>query len=183
MESLGAGLNTPLIAVRAIHFAATAMTTGTLVFRTLVLEPALRSEQAACSGQTASDLEAQMLGVAWIGLGLTAVSGVIWMLCEAASMSGFPFSEAMTSSLLLTVLQETQFGWVWDIRLVLELILAICLACHRFAAANWLALGAGLGLAAGIAWTGHAGSTPGELGNFHVAADALHLPGLEVWCR
>jgi putative copper resistance protein D len=96
-------------------------------------------------------------------------------------MSGFPFSEAMTSSLLLTVLQETQFGWVWDIRLVLELILAICLACHRFAAANWLALGAGLGLAAGIAWTGHAGSTPGELGNFHVAADALHLLAASAW--
>ena len=34
MDWLDAGLNAPLIVVRAIHFAATAITTGALIFRT-----------------------------------------------------------------------------------------------------------------------------------------------------
>jgi copper resistance protein D len=181
MEWFGAGLNAPLIAVRAIHFAATAMTAGTLVFRMMVLEPALRSEQTPCSVLAANDLRRQTLRVAWIGLVLTVVSGAIWLLFQAASMSELPLGEAMTSSLLGTVLQETQFGRVSEIRIVLALILAMCLAYHSFALANWLALGAGLGLAAAIAWTGHAGSTAGELGNFHVAADALHLLAVAAW--
>jgi putative copper resistance protein D len=182
MDWLGAGLNAPLIVVRAIHFAATAITTGTLIFRTVVLEPALRSEQVPCpGGQKADKLRTQSLSLAWIGLGITVVSGVIWLLIEAASMSERPFDEAMSSSLLLTVLQETQFGQVCEIRFLLSLVLAACLAYHRFALANWLALGAGLGLAAAIAWTGHAGSTPGELGKLHLTADALHLLAASAW--
>jgi copper resistance protein D len=181
MEWLGADFNAPLVAVRAMHFAATAITTGALVFRTLVLQPALGSEQVPCPRQKADKLWTQILSLTWIGLGLTVVSGVIWLLIEAASMSELPFDEAMSSSLLLTVLQETQFGLVCEIRLLLSLVLAACLAYHHFAFANRLALGAGLGLAAAIAWTGHAGSTPGELGSLHLTADALHLVAASAW--
>jgi putative copper resistance protein D len=181
MEWFGAGLNAPLIVVRGIHFAATAITTGVLVFRTGVLEPALRSEQVPCPDQKANKLRTQILSLAWIGLGLTVVSGVIWLLIEAASMSERPFAEAMSSSLLLTVLQATQFGQVCEIRVLLSLVLAACLVYHRFAFANWLALGAGLALAAAIAWTGHAGSTPGELGTLHLTADVLHLLSASAW--
>jgi copper resistance protein D len=181
MEWLGAGLNSPLIVVRAIHFAATAITAGALVFRTVVLEPALRSEQVRCPGRKANKLRTRILFLAWVGLGLTIVSGVIWLLIEAASMSELTFDEAVNSSLLLTVLQETQFGQVCEIRVLLSLVLAASLAYHRFAFANWLALGAGLGLAAAIAWTGHAGSTPGELGSLHLTADAFHLLAASAW--
>jgi copper resistance protein D len=181
MELVGAGLNTPLIVVRAIHFAATAITTGAVVFGTVVLEPALRSEQGPCRGRKPNELRRQMLFLAWIGLGLTVLSGVIWLLIEAASMSELPFDQAMSSSVLVTVLQETQFGQVCEIRILLSLVLAACLAYHRFARADRLALAAGLGLAAAIAWTGHAGSTPGELGNLHLTADALHLVAAAAW--
>lgn len=181
MDWLGAGLNAPLIVVRGIHFAATAITTGVLVFRTGVLEPALRSEQVPCPGQKANKLRTQILFLAWMSLGLTVVSGVIWLLIEAASMSERPFAEVMSSSLLLTVLQETQFGQVCEIRMLLSLVLAACLVYHRFALANWFALAAGVGVAAAIAWTGHAGSTPGELGSVHLTADVLHLIAASAW--
>ncbi len=46
---------------------------------------------------------------------------------------------------------------------------------------RWLALAAALGLVAAIAWTGHAGSTPGEWGILHLAADALHLCAAAAW--
>jgi putative copper resistance protein D len=78
-------------------------------------------------------------------------------------------------------LNQTQFGAVAEIRFGLAITLATCLACYRFALAERLALAAALGLTAAVAWTGHAASTPGELGNLHLAADALHLVAASAW--
>lgn len=166
----------PLIAVRAIHFAATAVITGTLVFRAVVAKSAPVSEPAV-----ARRLQTQSLRVAWIALAITLLSGVIWLLLQAVSMSGLSPGEAMTSQVLSTVLNETQFGVVTEIRSVLAIILATCLAYDRFPLADWLAVAAALGLTASIAWTGHAASTLGELGNLHLAADALHLVAAAAW--
>src|SRR6476661_7452717 len=170
MDWLGAGIDGPLVVIRAIHFVATAITAGTLIFRAVVAEPALRSTQVATTV-----VRSQILLIAWTGLVIAAVSGLIWLQLQAASMSGLPLGEAMTWDVLSTVLNETQFGLVSKIRFGLAIILAACLAYDRLAPARWLALGSALGFIAAIAWTGHAGSTLGELGNLHLAADALHL--------
>ena len=95
----------PLIAIRGIHFAATAVVAGTLVFRAVVAKPALPAEQAV-----AEKLQAQSQRVAWIALAIALLSGVIWLLLQAVSMSGLPPDEAMTSQVLSTVLNQTQFG-------------------------------------------------------------------------
>ena len=107
-------------------------------------------------------------GVAWIGLAITAASGVIWLLLQAAAMSGLPLDEAMTPDVLSTVLTQTQFGLVSEIRFVLAVILAVCLAFDRLPLSRRLGACVGVGLIAAIAWTGHAGSTPGELGILHL---------------
>jgi|SRR5665213_534578 len=172
----GDALNDPLIITRAIHFAATAITTGTLVFQTVVAEPALRSADAV-----ASAVRTQIRRVAAIGLAITVVSGAIWILLEATAMSGLPFSEAITGDVLSTVVNETQFGLVFEIRSMLAIILAACLAYDRLPLARWLALASALGLVAAIAWTGHAGSTVGELGFLHLIADTLHLIAAAAW--
>jgi putative copper resistance protein D len=174
MDWFGAG--GALIAVRAIHFAATAVTAGTLVFRTMVARPASGPDPSS-----AKLLQAQTLRVAWIALAIALLSGAIWFLLQAVSMSGLPLPEAMTSRVLLTVLNQTQFGTVAEIRFGLAIVLAACLACHRFPLADWLALAAALCLTAAIAWTGHAASTLGELANLHLAADALHLVAAAAW--
>jgi putative copper resistance protein D len=176
MDSLGAGVDGSLIVIRAIHFAATAIVAGSLIFRAVVAEPALRSAQLATTV-----VRSQILLTAWIALAIAAASGVIWLQLEAASMSGRSFGEAMTSDVLSTVLNETQFGLVSKIRFVLTIILAACLAYDRVALLRWLALGSALGLVASIAWTGHGGSTPGETGEVHVTADALHLCAAASW--
>jgi putative copper resistance protein D len=116
-----------------------------------------------------------------IGLAIAVASGWVWFQLQVAAISGLPFGEAMTSDVLSTVLNETQFGLVSKVRLVLAIILAICFAYDRSAPARWLALGSALGFIAAIAWTGHAGSTLGELGNLHLAADALHLIAAAAW--
>jgi copper resistance protein D len=176
MDGLGEGIDAPLVVIRAIHFAATAVTAGTLIFRAAVAEPALRSTLGPSTA-----VRWQILKVAWIGLAIAAGSGVIWFQLQAASMSGLPFGEAMASEVLSTVLNETQFGLVSKIRFVLAIILAACLAYDRLAQARWPALGSALGLVAAIAWTGHAGATAGEMGKLHLTADVLHLLAAAAW--
>jgi putative copper resistance protein D len=176
MDWLGAGVDGPLIVIRAIHFAATAVVAGSLIFRAVVAEPALRSTQVETTV-----VRSQVLRVAPTGLIIAAVSGVIWLQLQAASMSGLPFGEAMTLGVLSTVLNETQFGLVSEIRFVLAIILAACLAYDRLALLRWLALASALGFIAAIAWTGHAGSTLGEIGNLHLVSDVLHLIAAAAW--
>ena len=172
----GDAVNDSLIVIRAIHFAATALTTGTLMFQAAVANPALHSAEAV-----ATVMRAQIRRVAWVGLAITAASGAIWVLLEAAAMSGLAFSEAITANVLSTVVNETQFGLVFEIRSVLAIVLAACLAYDRLPLARWLALASALGLVAAIAWTGHAGSTPGEMGLLHLTADTLHLIAAAAW--
>ena len=177
MDGLGAGIDAPLVVIRAIHFAATAITAGALIFQVVVAEPALRSAPAAM----AAVVRSQIRLIAWIALATAAASGVIWFQLQAAAISGLPFGEAMTSDVLSTVLNETQFGLVSKIRVLLAVILAGCLAYDRFAPARRLALGPALGFTAAIAWTGHAGATLGEMGNLHLTSDVLHLVAAAGW--
>jgi putative copper resistance protein D len=172
----GDAVSDSLIVIRAIHFAATALTTGTLVFRAVVADPALLSAEAV-----ATVMRTQIRRLAWVGLAITVVSGAIWLLLVAAVMSGLALSEAITADVLSTVVNETQFGRVFEIRSLLAIILAACLAFDRLPPARWLALASALGLVAAIAWTGHAGSTPGETGFLHLTADTLHLIAAAAW--
>jgi putative copper resistance protein D len=165
-----------MVTTRAVHFAATAITVGSIIFRIAIANAVLRSHKAAtASFRTAT------LRLASLGLAATVISGMIWLLLQAASMSGLPFNEAMTADVLSTVITETQFGELTAIRLGLAVMLAACLAYDVTVTAQWLGLGAALGLAASLAWTGHAGSTLGATGYLHVAADALHLIASAAW--
>jgi copper resistance protein D len=176
MDWFGVPVDGPLVVIRAIHFFATAVMAGSLIFRAAVAEPALRSTQGATKA-----VRSQILLMAWTGLVVSAVSGAIWFLLQAASMSGLPLGEAMTADVLSTVLNQTQFGLVFEIRLVLAAILVACLAYDRLALSRRIGLASALGLTAAIAWTGHAGSTVGETGSLHLAADVLHLTAASAW--
>jgi copper resistance protein D len=176
MTSFGAEIDGPMIVVRAIHFAATAVTAGALIFRAVVAEPALGSQH-----QASAIVRSQIRAVAWTGLAVAMASGLTWVLLVTMSLSGEGLGEAVMSGALRDVLNLTQFGLVSQIRLVLAIMLATCLAFDRLAPARWLALAAALGFVISIAWTGHAGSTAGALGNLHLAADTLHLAAAAAW--
>jgi putative copper resistance protein D len=176
MDWFGAGVDAPLIVVRAVHFTATAVTTGSLIFGATMAKAALRP-----TDPVAALLRKQTLVVAGIGLAIGTLSGVIWFWLQAAAMSGLPLGEVGEPGVLSTVLIQTQFGQVAGIRLALAIILAACLVRDRLPFASGLALAAAFGLTAAIAWTGHAGSTPGEMGNLHLVADALHLLAASAW--
>ena len=176
MNWFEASVDGPLVVIRAIHFTAAAIMAGSLIFRTMVAEPALRSERS-----TAIAVRKQNLRVAWLGFVFASASGLIWVLVQTASMSGLPLGEVASSDVLSTVLNETQFGLVSQIRLGLAIVLATCLVYDRFPWAPWLALASALGFIAAIAWAGHAGSSPGQTGILHLTADILHLVAAAAW--
>ncbi|RXH05228.1 copper resistance D family protein [Bradyrhizobium vignae] len=166
----------PMIATRAVHFAATAMTVGSVIFDRFIALPVLRGHAAA-----AISFRSRTRRGIWVCLVLAVVSGAIWLLLQAASMSGMPLNEALTADVLSTVINETQFGEVTAIRAGLAFCLAACLACDRAVTTQWLGLAAATGFAGSLAWTGHAGSTVGVTGYLHLAADALHGVAAAAW--
>lgn len=171
MVWLGAEIDAPMVAVRAVHFAATATAAGVLVFRA-VTAPVLRGEE-----QVKPLIDARFRWLVWGSLATAFVSGILWLLLQTSSMSG----QAVTLSEIATVINETQFGFVSLVRFALAVILAVCLALDRWQSARRLALVSAVCLVAAIAWTGHAASTPFGLGYLHVSADALHLLGAAAW--
>ena len=176
MNWLGAEMDGPMIVTRTAHFAASATIAGALLFRHFVAGPALRAVPAA-----GARIDRQIRAIVWIGFAIAVVSGLVWFCLQAASMSGLGVGEAITSGTVSIVADETQFGLVSEVRLILALALAVCLVFDRIVLLRRLALTAAVCLVASIAWTGHAGSTPFKLGYLHLASDALHLVAASAW--
>jgi copper resistance protein D len=169
-------LSDGLIAVRSVHFAATAITVGALMFRTVVTEPA-----SAAAPETVPVLTSQVRQVAWTSFVIAVVTGLGWLLLLTMQITGLSLWEALTQEGLSTVVEVTQFGQVTLIRLGLAVLLAISLAGERVWPLRRLTLVAALAFGGAIAWTGHAGSTAGKLGILHLASDVLHLWAASAW--
>ena len=176
MSWFGAEIDVPMVVTRTVHFAASAITAGALVFRGFVAEPALRAAPAA-----AAPIDKQFRATTWIALAVAVVSGLALVLLLTMSLSDEGLGEAVMSGALRDVLNLTQFGLVAQARLAIAVVLAICLVFERSALWRWLGLVAAVALAASIAWTGHAASTPFTLGYLHLASDALHLTAASAW--
>jgi putative copper resistance protein D len=176
MSWFGPEINGLLVATRAIHFAASAVTAGAVMFRVFVAEAALRP-----SPDGGAILQSRMAALTWTALAIAAVSGLVWFMLLTMSITGLGSGEAITSGAVLTVAGDTQFGLVSEVRAACALVLAACLVLSRFGALRWLGLAAASALVGAIAWTGHAGATLGELGIVHLIADVLHLVAASAW--
>lgn len=177
MNLFGTEIDGPMAAIRAIHFTATAVTAGALIFRELVAAPSLHSASVPIRAGAGGRIGM----VVWIGLATAVVTGLIWLLLQTVSMSGQALGEAISSGAFLDVVNETGFGFVTEVRLLLAVALAICLAFDGIFLLRWFAFAAAICLVAAIAWTGHAASTPYALGYLHLASDALHLTAAAAW--
>jgi putative copper resistance protein D len=176
MSWFGAEIDGPMVVTRTVHFAASAITAGALVFRGFVAEPVLRVAPAA-----AAPIDKRLRATTWIGLAVAVVSGLALVLLLTMSLSDESPGEAVMSGALRDILNLTQFGLVAQVRLAIAIVLAISLAFERSALWRRFGLAAAVSLAASIAWTGHAASTPFTLGYLHLASDALHLTAASAW--
>ena len=137
MSWFGAEIDGPLIVTRTLHFAASAITAGALVFRGFVTGPALHAASAA-----AAPIDKQLRATTWIGLAVAVVSGLALVLLLTMSLSDEGLGEVMMSAALRDVLNLTQFGLVAQVRFAIAIVLAICLVVERSALWRWLALAA-----------------------------------------
>jgi copper resistance protein D len=177
-------LDDPLIWVRAIHFGATMMVTGGVLFLAFIAEPAFR---AADDARLAMLVRARLAIMAWIGLAVTVLSGAAWLVLQCERMSELSAAEVFSQGAVWTVLLETDFGYAWMARIVLAGVLATLLPSlglsprmrsHPVRAA---AVGVSAGLVGTLAWAGHAAAGSGTEGAIHLTADILHLVAAAAW--
>jgi copper resistance protein D len=174
-----------LIYARGVHFAATLSVAGAVFFAVFVAEPAFR----AADGRTRLPeiLRSRLRWIAWVVLVLTIISGAVWLLAVAQSMSGSALVEVFSGDVLGTVLLQTGFGRDWLCRLALACLLGLTLApalsARKVGTAPFKAAAVALaaGLAGSLVWAGHAAGGEGIEGIVHPAADFLHLVAAAAW--
>jgi putative copper resistance protein D len=176
-------LNGPLVIVRAIHFAATLLLAGTIMFRLFVAVPAFRT---APGGMLQDRVRIRLTWIIWTAFIITALSGAAWLVFLASDIGGSPVADVLSKGIAWIVLTETRFGIDWIARLTMASLLAIFLLQPMRTPAFTSATSAvsavlASGLLASLAWAGHAAATPGLTGTFHIASDALHLVAAGAW--
>jgi len=177
-------LGDPLVYVRAVHFAATIIAAGVVIFEVMVAMPAFVAAADVLDRDIAR-LRSRWTGLVWTSLGVAAVSGAIWIILLAGDIYAAPIAQVWRDGGVWTVASKTRFGQVSLARLAAAALLAASLPMLQRTTDRGL-WGAGavvlvIAVLIGPAWTGHAGATPGVAGEFPLAADALHLLAAGAW--
>ena len=105
-------LTAQLIIARAVHIGASVLLAGIFTFDVVILTPARRVE--SCDSY---EIGHRLFRLAAWSIVAALLSALLWFWLEVASMSGLPLKSAFASAAWRTVLFETQFGRVWQLRL------------------------------------------------------------------
>jgi copper resistance protein D len=176
-------MNEPLVIVRAFHLASTLLLAGTIMFRCFVATPVFRTK---ASGALEGEVATRLTRIVWAALAVTILSGAAWLVFVAAEVAGSSAADAVSDGVAWTVLTQTAFGDAWILRLEMASLLTVLLLLPKpnsgFAFASDI-IGAliAAGLAASLAWAGHAAATEGLDGTIHLASDAMHLVAAGAW--
>jgi len=167
-------VNDPIILARAVHIASTIIAAGTIFFIVLVMEPALAGARGASVVALRRRCDLMFIGA----LALAIVSGAAWLALLAADIYGAPLADVCLHGGLISVLANTRFGFIWSLRLTIALVLSISVLWPGL---RWLQLATAAALVGLLALVGHAGATPGVLGNVHFISDVAHLIAAAAW--
>ena len=168
-------LETGLIWSRFFHFLAVLSLFGTALFPLYTFRHAV--------GSLAADeprLARQLRLILSLSLIIVLMSGIGWFVFTAGAIAG-DLSQAFDSDVLKAIIQGTEFGPLWILRLVLLVLVAAFLVRWPLHPALWATpVLAGL-LLASLAGTGHAWGAEGWGGYIHTASDCAHLLMAGVW--
>ncbi len=179
-------LISPLAAVRDIHFISSLMVAGIVFFDLFIASPVLRMGDLPLPA-TRSCFGYRSIKLLWTGLALSIVSALAWLCLLCARITGQSFGEVVADGTIWVVLSRTQFGFAWQLRLLLGVALAVCLLMRRAtdkAAPIWQGVLAALLASAylgSLAFAGHGQEGLGFERNIHLAADFLHLIAAGLW--
>jgi putative copper export protein/mono/diheme cytochrome c family protein len=174
-----------LVLARALHFASLVSLAGVLSFLLFVGEPAFAA--AGSARELPIPLRRRVAWLLWASLAIAVLSGILWLVLEARSMSGRSLPDVLAQGVVGIVLTRTRFGHDWVLRGGLAVLLAALLLARgrlprrRRDWLGWTALALAGALLAALAWAGHAGATGGGEGDLHVLCDAAHLLAAAAW--
>jgi len=170
---------TTLIITRAIHIGASILIAGIFTFDFVTLGLTGRSES-----DELQEIERRLFCLALWSLIAALLSGLLWFWLEVASMKELFLKNALSITAWGTVLFETQFGRVWQLRLaliaVVFMLVALGLAQVKVRRAMlvilWLV---SVVLLVSLAWISHAAAA--TMHPSGVSGDALHLCAAGLW--
>src|SRR6516162_4394430 len=170
---------TTLIITRAIHIGASILLAGTFTFDLIVLGLTDRSVS-----NDLNDVEHRLMHLAFWSLITALLSALFWFWLEVASMSELSLKNALSATAWGTVLFETQFGRVWQLRLgliaaafvLVASMLARVKARRMLIAVLWLV---SVVLLVSLAWISHAAAA--TVRPFGALGDMLHLCAAGLW--
>jgi putative copper resistance protein D len=169
-------MTTWLIITRAIHIGSCLLFFGIFVFdRFIALAISQPQSEIAIYWKNGLRLLSLVL------LPIILFSGMAWFALVAMAMSGQP----LQMEILKVVWTQTQFGTVWEIRLILLLVTTTTAAVSCFAKlqaafqafVSWFLFVVNACLLGSLAWAGHGR----ESSPWHLFADILHLLAAGVW--
>lgn len=168
-----------LIIARTAQIGASILLAGTFTFELVTLGPAGRPANGDLH-----EVERRLLRLARSSLIVALLSALLWFWLEVANMSGLPLMRAFATTAWQTLLFETEFGRVWQLRLglitVAFVLAALGFAQDRLRRALTLALFlVSVVLLVSLAWISHAAAA--RVQPLGVLGDALHLCAASVW--
>ncbi len=170
---------TTLIITRAVHIAASILIAGIFTFDLVML---------GLTGSSESDdlheIRRRLFRLAVWSLIAVLLSAALWFWLEVASMSGLLLKNTFSASAWVTVLLETQFGRVWQLRLGLIAIAFVLVASalaqvkarRALVVVLWVV---SVVLLTSLAWISHAAAA--TVHPFGVSGDMLHLCAAGFW--
>jgi putative copper resistance protein D len=168
-----------LIIARTAQIGASILLAGTFTFGLVTLGPAGRPANGDLH-----EVERRLLRLAQSSLIVALLSALLWFWLEVANMSGLPLMHAFATTAWQTLLFETEFGRVWQLRLglitVAFVLAALGFAQDRLRRALTLALFlVSVVLLVSLAWISHAAAA--RVQPLGLLGDALHLCAASVW--
>jgi putative copper resistance protein D len=162
-----------LVVARLLHYVAVTTLAGVSFFP---LYSYATSEPKELSGRRQAVLLCAATGA--------LLSGLLWFVCSVANMSG-TWEGVADQETLWTVLNETTFGSVWMVRMLLAVVIVGVMAARPLwtatAGPDLMTAFLAAGLLASLAATGHSQIEEGWMSAVHVASDAAHLLAAGAW--
>jgi copper resistance protein D len=175
-------LDDPLIWWRAVHFAATSLLAGAVLFVALVAEPAF--SKAGEDARLPAGVGFVLRWLAWTSLVVVVVSGLAWLIVLAQHLSDGTVTAVLLDGIVWIVLTKTGFGTTWVARFALVVVIGAGLPItseRPTAVRRWAAAIAAACLVGALGFAGHAGAGAGATGLVHLAADVAHLVAAAAW--
>jgi copper resistance protein D len=175
----------PLVIVRDFHLASTVIVAGIVFFDLFIASPLWRKTTPLRAAQARFQLSTGK--ILWISLAVSMASALAWLCLLAMRIGHKDLVDVVSDGTAWLVLSQTQFGFAWQIRLLLGCLLAACLLTRSASGgrlSNGLAILAGLLASAylgSLAFAGHGAEGLGVEQNIHLVADFLHLVAAGLW--